>query len=64
MSQKISFAPDAKGGVSGTESLIQQALTMTQARRIVVNPQYLDDEKLPEVERIAVLQKFFTETSV
>jgi len=59
MSQKISSVPDGGCAVSGTETLIQQALAITQARRIVVNPQYLDDEKLPEIERIAVLQEVF-----
>lgn len=43
----------------GTESLIQAALAVSASRRIAIHPQYLDDEKLPEAERVAVLREVF-----
>jgi archaeal cell division control protein 6 len=59
MNQKISCAAVSSDTSSGTERLIQQALAATDARRIAINPSFLDDEKLPETERIAVLQEIF-----
>ena len=42
-----------------TESLIRDTFLASHSRRIVLNPQFLDDEKLPESERVAVLQEVF-----
>lgn len=60
MKEKIS---DGKGkkdkSADGTESLIQDAFISSTKRRIVLNPSLLDDEKLPESERISVLQQIF-----
>jgi cell division control protein 6 len=42
-----------------TENLIHNAFLNSHSKRIVLNPQFLDDEKLPEVERVAVLQEVF-----
>ena len=39
--------------------MIQQALSSSCARRIILNASFLDDEKLPETERIAVLREVF-----
>jgi cell division control protein 6 len=35
-----------------TESLIESLHTSRKKRSLVINPDYLDDEKLPEYERI------------
>jgi cell division control protein 6 len=59
MRQKISSATASACLSSGTETLIQQALAASHARRIAINPSFLDDEKLPEAERVAVLQEVF-----
>ena len=39
--------------------LIRDAYTASSSRQIVVNPSFLDDEKLPEAERVAVLREVF-----
>ncbi len=44
---------------SATESLIQRALDKTRATRIVRDPRFLDDEKLPDSERMEVLRQVF-----
>ena len=43
----------------GTESLINNALARTQAKKIIKDARFLDDEKLPEAERIEVLKEVF-----
>jgi len=43
----------------GTESMIQDAFLSASAKRIAISPLYLDDEKLPESERVAVLREIF-----
>ncbi len=42
-----------------TESLIESLHAARQKKSIVMNPDYLDDEKLPEDERAAVLKEIF-----
>jgi len=42
-----------------TESLIESLHAARQKRSLVINPDYLDDEKLPEEERAAVLREIF-----
>ncbi len=57
MSQKTSIpTPPA---ISGTEALIRMAYTNVANNRIVINGMFLDDEKLPETERVAVLNEVF-----
>ena len=53
MSGKPPMNPDA------TESLIESLHAARQKKSIVLNPDYLDDEKLPEDERAAVLKEIF-----
>ena len=55
MAQK--FSPGLKS--TGTESLIQKAYLAASSRRITINSLFLDDEKLPESERVAVLNEVF-----
>ncbi len=43
----------------GTESIIRKALVASTRKRITINPLFLDDEKLPEAERVIVLQEIF-----
>lgn len=43
----------------GTESLIEKFHKYKKKSSLIVNPDYLDDEKLPEEERAAVLQEIF-----
>jgi cell division control protein 6 len=42
-----------------TESLIESLHASRKTKSILINPDYLDDEKLPENERTAVLKKIF-----
>jgi len=42
-----------------TESLIESIHRTKKKRSIIINPDYLDDEKLPEDERSAVLKEIF-----
>ena len=42
-----------------TESIINEAFETSSKRCITSNPLFLDDEKLPEAERIAVLREVF-----
>jgi cell division control protein 6 len=42
-----------------TQSLIEKLHTSKRDRTIILNPDYLDDEKLPEEERTAVLREIF-----
>ena len=42
-----------------TEALIQKAYHRTKKKRIVLHPEYLDDERLPEEERTRVLCEIF-----
>ena len=59
MSQKISNGTSRTGPTGGTESLINQAFLTTNSMKVAIRPEFLDDEKLPESERIAVLQEVF-----
>jgi len=59
MTQKTSHGKTREPAKTGTESLLQEAFQAGTARRIAVNPAYLDDEKLPESERVAVLKEVF-----
>lgn len=43
----------------GTESLINSALARTRATKIIKDVRFLDDEKLPEKERMKVLREVF-----
>ena len=45
--------------IDTTESLIESLHASRQNTSLVVNPDYLDDEKLPEDERAAVLKEIF-----
>ena len=42
-----------------TESLIERLHNSKKDKNIILNPDYLDDEKLPEEERTAVLREIF-----
>jgi cell division control protein 6 len=42
-----------------TESLIETLRATRGSKSLVTNPEYLDDEKLPEDERAAVLKEIF-----
>jgi len=60
MPQKISDAKTQEDGRAiGTESLIAEAFLSATQRRITTNPALLDDEKLPEAERVAALREIF-----
>ncbi|MCX7049107.1 MAG: hypothetical protein NTX50_26930 [Candidatus Sumerlaeota bacterium] len=60
MEQEISDGDrEARLSSSGTEALIQSAFLQTEQRRIALNPALLDDEKLPEAERVAALHEIF-----
>ena len=45
--------------LDSTESLIESLHATRHKRSIVINPDYLDDEKLPEDERASVLKEIF-----
>lgn len=52
--------PEREGHVQDTtESLIESLHISRQGRSLLKNPDYLDDEKLPEDERTAVLKEIF-----
>ena len=42
-----------------TENLIESLHNLRKSRSVLLNPDYLDDEKLPEAERTKVLQEIF-----
>ena len=42
-----------------TETLIESLHVSRKKRSLLINPEYLDDEKLPEEERTAVLREIF-----
>lgn len=50
---------DATEELDYTESLIENLYSSRKRRSITVNPDFLDDEKLPEEERTAVLNEIF-----
>lgn len=56
MTQKISNATFSS---PGTDSLIQTAFANAASRRVILNPSFLDDEKLPDIERVQVLREVF-----
>ena len=60
MPQKIS-SPDRLDmhARQGTYSIIRQAYLNTTTKKIVKNPSYLEDEHLPEAERIAAINEVF-----
>src|SRR5512136_1148786 len=45
--------------LDATESLIETLHASRRSKSLVINPEYLDDEKLPEEERAAVLREIF-----
>jgi cell division control protein 6 len=45
--------------LDSTESFIESLHTARKKRSLVLNPDYLDDEKLPEEEKTAVLKEIF-----
>jgi len=45
-----------------TETLIESLHASRKKRTLLINPDYLDDEKLPEDERRAVLKEIFNKT--
>jgi len=47
------------GSYERTESLIEKLFKAKKKNSLVLNPDYLDDEKLPEEERTAVLKEIF-----
>jgi len=47
------------GSCERTESLIEKLFKDKKKNSLVLNPDYLDDEKLPEEERTAVLKEIF-----
>jgi cell division control protein 6 len=53
MSYGTALKPDS------TESLIESLHAAQRKRSLVMNPRYLDDEKLPEDERASVLKEIF-----
>jgi len=55
MGQKISSGDRCEG----TGNIILEALESTASKRIVLNASFLDDEKLPEAERVFVLREVF-----
>ena len=57
MAQKVSCRDTPAEG--GTEELIQRTFDAAASRRITRNGAFLDDEKLPESERINVLREVF-----
>jgi cell division control protein 6 len=59
MSQKTSRGKLPQHAARNTALLIQQAYLTATTNRITRNPQYLDDERLPEGERVAVLREIF-----
>lgn len=59
MAQEISSPKPGRPGKNPTESLIRDTFQTTASKRITLHPEFLDDEKLPEPERIAVLQEVF-----
>ena len=59
MPQKISNGERTSRLSQGTESLIEQALQSCSTRKIMLHPSFLDDEKLPEAERVSVLKEVF-----
>ncbi len=59
MVQKMSCGNPAFAAGNPTESLIRDAFLVSASKRITINPAFLDDEKLPEGERVAVLQEVF-----
>jgi cell division control protein 6 len=59
MAQKTSTASEKKQLVSGTESLIRKAYQSSSSLKIAIRPEFLDDEKLPEAERVSVLREVF-----
>ena len=60
MTQKVSNGTDPRGSDKDrTESLIQNAMVSSTQNRIALNHMLLDDENLPESERMSVLDEIF-----
>ena len=57
MAQEISCGTPPKS--TGTSSLIQDAFVQSARQRVILDPSLLDDEKLPESDRLAVLEQVF-----
>jgi cell division control protein 6 len=59
MSQEISIGTVQRPACHNTQSLIRQAFLAKTTKRIIINPDCLDDETLSESERIAALHEIF-----
>jgi cell division control protein 6 len=60
MSDRKNLRKDCNiSGKDCTEELIESLHTFRKDRAILINPDYLDDEKLPEEERSKVLNEIF-----
>ena len=59
MAQKLSCRNLPERLPQGIETLIRQEFRTATAKKIALNPMFLDDEKLPESERVAVLKEVF-----
>jgi len=59
MPQQSSHPNTPPEPTNATETIIRDAYTASSSRQIVLNPSFLDDEKLPEAERVAVLREVF-----
>jgi len=53
------MSDEKQQGLDSTESLIESLHALRKKRSLLINPDYLDDEKLPEDERTAVLKEIF-----
>ena len=45
--------------IDSTENLIESIHSARRSNSLIINPDFLDDEKLPEEERTAVLREIF-----
>ena len=45
--------------IDSTERLIESMHAARRSNSLIINPDFLDDEKLPEEERTAVLREIF-----
>jgi cell division control protein 6 len=59
MPQQFSTETESNSQGNPTKSLIREAFLTSRSRQIVLHSQFLDDEKLTQSERVAVLQEVF-----
>jgi archaeal cell division control protein 6 len=59
MSQKISCGNQEQRRYKNTQLIIKKASSSEKSNKITINEAYLDEEKLPEEERIKVLEEIF-----